>query len=1000
MRTLVGTLVTLAALASLAAPTAVLAEMPPAPSLNLKLADQEIVTRDYCLPSGLRISFQEDHSQPIVAVTLVIDRGSDADPRGLEGLAHLIEHLNFRSVHAPRPSTWDFLDEMGANTNAFTGADETAYMTIVGKDYLVPVLQLEALRLTDAIEGVTEEMLLTEREVVRNELRSRVENSGEGQLSYLFDKLYPEDHPYHYMTIGNHTSLSNITLDDAREFVEKNYIPENSTLMVVGDFSLDQTWDFVVQSFPVELLVTDPEDIEQSMAELQQAQCPVRISGPSDEPPDPVTQELTFHKAGVSSEKLVVAWSLPGAYRPNEPLMSLTSSLLTYFVGTYLPKATMPWIQDEANRVSCGLWPNELASTALCEIQLWDGEDPQKILDKAINGLYQLWDVQNREVLKKEFVRYRSITMAGMLESVEEVSSLFGTRATQTALFTHFTGDAAFFSRNIEWLAGVEAHDAAQFAEKYLNRKRYTAVVLEPWEEGDVALDSSENQYTGHPREPAANTAMDLGKVDTQYIKDHMVLPDLSQMRTFTLSNGLQVVLLPYGADLIARTALVFRGGPLIEPEPGLDAAASHYTNYYPDKPGLTLQTDPILIVGDWDNYPLEAHKVLSLSGSAGNLDAQIYLLRSLLENMQVENVGDKTYMREQLAALRSDRGSVTYWEELVRLRALFPDHPLSRLLSFSPGWPLPYVLDEDTIARIHDYTVTDLESWNRQVFQPANGTLFIVGRMNLDQAEQWVRQYFDDWQVPSASGHPMPDAPPPPEPGEQKLFVLDDPNVTQTTVSLMCQIQPGTEENYEARQMMASLLDELLFTTLRESLGLTYGAWAYQADHSGDTTELVMGTDVQNDSAALTAKVFLDATRRAAEGDLDPDLLKLMKLRETRKYVLNQQTTQQMLDRITAPARYGFSWNFIEGHADRLAAVSISDIQALMGPCVGHEVLTLVGPEAVIVPQLEEQGIPYQVFDWEAESDRLYKEYDPKGWAKEQKKKQKKESKEEGKES
>ncbi|MEY3212689.1 MAG: hypothetical protein RIT28_3170, partial [Pseudomonadota bacterium] len=154
-----------------------LAEDYPRPSLDLALDQYDIGISDYTFPSGLRILFQEDHSQPIVSITMVIDRGSSHDPVGKEGIAHLVEHLWFRSVHGTLPKVWDVLEEFGANLNASTASDWTNYMTVAPKDALVPLLKMEAMRLTEPVIGVVEQDVATEREIVRNELRMRYENS-------------------------------------------------------------------------------------------------------------------------------------------------------------------------------------------------------------------------------------------------------------------------------------------------------------------------------------------------------------------------------------------------------------------------------------------------------------------------------------------------------------------------------------------------------------------------------------------------------------------------------------------------------------------------------------------------------------------------------------------------------------------------------------------------------------------------------------------------------
>ena len=156
----------------------------------------------------------------------------------------------------------------------------------------------------------------------------------------------------------------------------------------------------------------------------------------------------------------------------------------------------------------------------------------------------------------------------------------------------------------------------------------------------------------------------------------------------------------------------------------------------------------------------------------------------------------------------------------------------------------------------------------------------------------------------------------------------------------------------------------------------------------------MLMMSTVQNDAAGLAVDVFLNTIERANQGELDPDLLQVMKLRYAQEYVLDQQTTLQMMDRLMEPVDYGDSWDHLTQIPQRLSAVGIPDIRQQVANCVGHEVVLLMGPKEIVIHQLEEHEYSYELFDWEAETDRLFKEHDPKGWAKEQKRKAKAEKK------
>jgi predicted Zn-dependent peptidase len=91
---------------------------------GLVQAEPRGATRSTCrttaFPSGLRILFQSERSQPIVAITSVIDSGGSNDQPGYEGIAHVIEHLNFRAKHGDLPKNWDTILELGGDLNAST----------------------------------------------------------------------------------------------------------------------------------------------------------------------------------------------------------------------------------------------------------------------------------------------------------------------------------------------------------------------------------------------------------------------------------------------------------------------------------------------------------------------------------------------------------------------------------------------------------------------------------------------------------------------------------------------------------------------------------------------------------------------------------------------------------------------------------------------------------------------------------------------------------------
>ena len=200
------------------------------------------------LPNGLQVVFLEDHSTPIVHLSVWYHVGSKNEKAGRTGFAHLFEHLMFKgskNVRADQHPSW--ITSIGGQANASTDEDATIFWQTVPAQYLPLVLWLEADRLGSL--DVSEAKFLSERDVVKEERRMRVDNVPYGGLSeVIFDKAFTT-HPYKHQTIGHMKDLEAATIDDVRGFYETFYVPNNATLTLVGDFDSKQALTLVQQYF-------------------------------------------------------------------------------------------------------------------------------------------------------------------------------------------------------------------------------------------------------------------------------------------------------------------------------------------------------------------------------------------------------------------------------------------------------------------------------------------------------------------------------------------------------------------------------------------------------------------------------------------------------------------------------------------------------------------------------------------------------------------------------
>lgn len=203
------------------------------------------------LPNGLKVVLSADRSVPIVAVNLWYHVGSANERPGRTGFAHLFEHMLFQgSADVAANEHFEVVQRAGGTLNGSTWLDRTNYYETVPSNQLELILWLEANRMGHLLEGMTQEKLDTQRDVVKNERRWSVDNQPYGTWWERLPALaFPEDHPFHHSLIGSMDDLTAASLDDVREFFAAYYRPNNAVLTIAGDFEKDEAMALVRKHF-------------------------------------------------------------------------------------------------------------------------------------------------------------------------------------------------------------------------------------------------------------------------------------------------------------------------------------------------------------------------------------------------------------------------------------------------------------------------------------------------------------------------------------------------------------------------------------------------------------------------------------------------------------------------------------------------------------------------------------------------------------------------------
>jgi len=196
-------------------------------------------THEYTLKNGLKVIVREDHRAPVVVSQLWYKVGSSYETPGQTGLSHVLEHMMFKGSRKLGPGESSrILRELGAEENAFTSDDYTAFYQVLARDRLPVAMELEADRLASLRLPPAE--FDREIEVVKEERRLRTDDRPTALAYERFKAMAYPASGYRTPTIGWMADLDRMSVDDLRAWHQAWYVPNNATLVVVGDVSGDE----------------------------------------------------------------------------------------------------------------------------------------------------------------------------------------------------------------------------------------------------------------------------------------------------------------------------------------------------------------------------------------------------------------------------------------------------------------------------------------------------------------------------------------------------------------------------------------------------------------------------------------------------------------------------------------------------------------------------------------------------------------------------------------
>lgn len=401
------------------------------------------------LSNGLAVVVNYDPATPILAYQSWYRVGSGMEVVGKTGMAHLFEHLMFKGTHDHPHAVFDrLLEAAGAQTNAATWLDWTVYYETLPSDGLELSARLEADRLRNLV--LDQVQLDAEREVVKNERRYRVDNDPDGPIEELLFATMFLDHPYGRPTLGSMDDLDSLTLQDCLDFYRAWYSPNNVTIVVAGDATVERVLSVVVENYG-HLAASVRPRVEMPLL--------THDFGPK-------VRDLAVCAA---SERIKAGWRTVPATSEDVLALDVANEIL---FANESSRVYRRLVDDEEMASDVDGYAEPLVSDGIFSVDVVCSEDVSA--DPVLEVLVETMDQLGREgPSAAELERARNHLEAAFLRAIITT----GSRATQLGLNELMAGDYVRLYDYVEKARKVNADDVVRVVQKYLSRDRMNAVL-------------------------------------------------------------------------------------------------------------------------------------------------------------------------------------------------------------------------------------------------------------------------------------------------------------------------------------------------------------------------------------------------------------------------------------------------------------------------------------------------------------------------------------------
>jgi predicted Zn-dependent peptidase len=408
------------------------------------------------LKNGMQIvAIPMDNNSGVITSDIYYRVGSRNEILGQSGMAHMLEHLSFKSTQKLKEGEFDHIVKShGGVNNASTGFDKTHYYIKTASKNLPMTLELFAELMQNL--KLTDEEFQKERDVVAEERRLRTDNNPMGYLYFRLFNTHFTYHPYHWLPIGFMEDILAWKIEDIRTFYETYYQPNNAILIVAGDIEPQTLFSEAKKHFGA---LKNSHEINHTIAQ---------------EPPVDGNKRAILHKESNKVDTLAIAYPIPSFEHEDQVVLSAISHILSAGKSSRFEKRLVNEKKLVTNIYGYNMElqdPGVFLVMAMCTPE----STPQEV-EKEI--LAELEKLKKGEVTQAELDKVKINTKAEFiysLESSSSVATLFGDYLSK--------GNLAPLLQYEDKLDKITLNDISKVAKKYFNHDLSTTVILKKHEE-------------------------------------------------------------------------------------------------------------------------------------------------------------------------------------------------------------------------------------------------------------------------------------------------------------------------------------------------------------------------------------------------------------------------------------------------------------------------------------------------------------------------------------